>query len=203
MGSKERREREKEHLKQEILDAARELFLKEGYEKVTMRRIAQRIEYSPTTIYLYFNDKSDIFLALCDEVFLRLARELDKISKSTPDPMENLRRGMKAYIKFGLRYPGHYRLVLMSPDIFKESDFRFQFEGSAGEKAFRFLMEAIQRAMDQGILRKGDLMLASQTAWTSIHGVTSLLITKGKFPWVKQETLIDSVVETVIRGLRE
>ena len=59
MGIKERRERQKEHLREEILEAARELFLKEGVENVSMRAIAKRIEYSPTTIYLYFKDKWD------------------------------------------------------------------------------------------------------------------------------------------------
>ena len=64
MGVKERREREKESLRQDILDVAREMFATEGYESVSMRKIADKIEYSPTTIYLYFKDKNELFYAL-------------------------------------------------------------------------------------------------------------------------------------------
>ncbi len=203
MGTKERRAREKESLRQEILDAARELFLKEGYANVTMRRIAEKIEYSPTTIYLYFKDKSELSASLCEEMFLKLARALEGISKTEADPVENLRRGMKAYIQFGLRYPDHYRLVFMSPDVHGESGVHLQFEGSAGERAFRCLVEGIQKAMEHGDLRKQDLMQAAQTAWVSMHGITSLLISKPEFPWIKKDVLIDSLVENTIRGMQK
>jgi len=69
MGSKQRREREKEALRQDILDAARELFVEEGYDNVSMRRVAEKIEYSPTTIYLYFEDKASLLYAICEETF--------------------------------------------------------------------------------------------------------------------------------------
>ena len=72
MGVIERREREKEEVRRKILDAARELFASEGYERVTMRRIADAIEYSPTTIYNHFEDKDDLVHALCEEDFGRL-----------------------------------------------------------------------------------------------------------------------------------
>ena len=69
MGTTERRARAKQLLRGEILDAARELFIKHGYENVSMRKIAEKIEYSPTTIYLYFHDKSEILHTLCEETF--------------------------------------------------------------------------------------------------------------------------------------
>jgi hypothetical protein len=119
---------------------------------------------------------------LCEELFLRLVREMDKTSNSASSPLESLRRGMKAYINFGLRHPSHYRLVFMSPELYQDSEMSFQFEGSTGERAFRFLTQAIQKAIEHGDLQRGDVMRMAQTAWVSIHGVTSLLITKPKFP---------------------
>ena len=86
MGTKERREREKEEIRQKILDAARELFVQEGYDAVSMRKIAEKIEYSPTAIYLHFKDKRSVLIALCDEDFLRLARELQKIGRVEDGP---------------------------------------------------------------------------------------------------------------------
>ena len=80
MGITERREREREEVRKKILDAARELFEREGYDNVTMRRIADAIEYSPTTIYLHFEDKDDLVRALCHEDFGRLLEALSLIA---------------------------------------------------------------------------------------------------------------------------
>ncbi|HSE38996.1 MAG TPA: TetR/AcrR family transcriptional regulator, partial [Blastocatellia bacterium] len=96
MGSKQRREREKEALRQDILDAARELFVNEGYENVSMRRVAEKIEYSPTTIYLYFEDKASLLYAICEETFAKLAKRMEAIGKEGDDPIEVLRKGCRA-----------------------------------------------------------------------------------------------------------
>ena len=106
LGTKERREREKEEIRQKILDAARELFVQEGYDAVSMRKIAERIEYSPTAIYLHFKDKRSVLIALCDEDFLRLARELQKIGR-IEDPVERMRQSGRAYIRFALEHASH------------------------------------------------------------------------------------------------
>src|SRR5215208_8327196 len=110
MGPQHRRAREKEALRQDILDAARELFVKEGYENVSMRRIAEKIEYSPTTIYLYFEDKTALFFAICEETFARLSRQLAAIAVECTDPVERLYRGCRSYVDFGLKHPNHYKL---------------------------------------------------------------------------------------------
>ena len=92
--SGERRAREKEDLRQEILDAARELFIREGYDAVSMRKIADKIEYSPTTIYLYFRDKSELFDCLSEQAFGKLLEKLQSIGgQETNDPIDGLRRG--------------------------------------------------------------------------------------------------------------
>src|SRR5438128_3863248 len=72
MGIIERRERERGEVRRKILDAAHDLFAREGYDRVTMRRIADAIEYSPTTIYNHFEDKDDLVQSLCEEDFARL-----------------------------------------------------------------------------------------------------------------------------------
>src|SRR5215469_5578607 len=103
MGVQERRAREKKELRQEILDAARDLFVHDGFENVSMRKIADKIEYSPTTIYLYFQDKADLLDCICEETMSRLVRKQTVHEQTITDPLERLRRGLRAYIEFGLK----------------------------------------------------------------------------------------------------
>jgi len=202
MGTKERREREKGNLRQEILDAARQLFLKNGYENVSMRQIAEKIEYSPTTIYLYFADKAELFRSLCEETFAKLESELAAITKTDCDPALGLRKGAEAYIRFGLRYPHHYQLVFMTLHPHKEGEAKdFRLTGAAGERSFRYLLEIISQGVARGRFRKEDPMVLAQTAWTAMHGITSLLISMKEFPWVDKDVLIESAIETLVRGL--
>src|SRR6266853_2367684 len=108
MGVQERRARQKEGVREEILDAARTLFVKEGYEHVSIRKIAEKIEYAPGTIYLYFRDKAEILERLCEETFSKLAQKMHAINADPSNPLDGLRRGLRTYIQFGIDNPNHY-----------------------------------------------------------------------------------------------
>ncbi len=201
MGVRERRERQREELRQEILDAAREMFIEEGYENVSMRRLAERIEYSPTTIYLYFKDKAELFNQLCDETFAQLALRLEKLHKRLGhDPLTYLRAGLRAYVDFGLKHPHHYSVTFIFAP--KETE-EYQFEGSAGEKAFSYMRNAIAMCVEKGLLQTPDIDATAQAVWAAVHGVTSLMITHKDFPFVAKKKLIDETIETMIRGLQQ
>ncbi len=201
MGVKERKLRQRKFLRQEILDAASELFVKEGYENVSMRRIAEKIEYSPTTIYLYFHDKAELLEQVCYETFLQLSQHLTRILDQSGDPLERLRRGLIAYVHFGLDNPHHYRASFMmpAPEGFDES--KYVQPDSPGMQAFDFLRRCVFDCVAAGKLRSQDAELVSQTLWCGVHGVTSLLITHQVFPWVGKEQLIESVVDAMIAGV--
>jgi AcrR family transcriptional regulator len=81
MGVKDRRARQKQLLRQQILDAARELLVEEGYDQLSMRKVAERIDYSPTAIYLHFKDKQELVFSLCEESFAKLVRELETLGR--------------------------------------------------------------------------------------------------------------------------
>src|SRR5215470_17253597 len=115
MGAHERRARQKQLLRQEILDAARELLVRDGYDALSMRKVAERIDYSPTAIYLHFKDKQELVFSLCDETFARLVRELETLKRDYPDPLVRLRKGMERYIAFGLKNPNHYIPAFVLP----------------------------------------------------------------------------------------
>ena len=92
MGVAERRAREKEELRQEILTAAREMFVEEGFANVSMRRIADKIEFSPTTIYLYFQDKSGLLDCIVEERLVELLHQLRELHDIPLDPVRSLKR---------------------------------------------------------------------------------------------------------------
>ncbi len=201
MGVRERRAREKRFLRQEILDAASELFVKEGFENVSMRRIADRIEYSPTTIYLYFKDKAELLESICQETFAKLIQRLTKILEQPGDPIERLKRGLLAYVEFGLENPHHYRSTFMTPLPDEVDHEKYVKPESAGIQAFDFLRRCVYDCIAAGKFKVKDAELASQTLWVGIHGVTSLLITHSHFPWVGREKVIRGTVDTLVAGL--
>lgn len=201
MGVKERKLRQKRFLRQEILDAASELFVRDGYENVSMRRIAEKIEYSPTTIYLYFTDKTELLEQVCQETFGRLSQILGRIQEQTSDPLERLRRGLLAYIRFGLENPHHYRATFMMPVPEGLDHHHKDPETDMGMRAFDFLRRAVSDYIAAKKLRDMDPEVVSQTLWAGIHGLTSLLITKyDHFPWVATDKLIHSMTDTLIAG---
>jgi AcrR family transcriptional regulator len=199
MGSHERRARAKVALRQRILDAARELFVSDGYDAVSMRRIAARIEYSPTAIYLHFPDKDSILTALCDEMFEKLSARLTAHVARTADPLERLRQGLRIYCEFGLAHPHHYTVAFLS----KSRDVPAT-EPRASQRAFAFLQAAVAGAMAAGVIRTGDLEATSQALWASCHGVVALLITipPGRFAFVPPDRLIGHTIDTLIAGLQ-
>jgi AcrR family transcriptional regulator len=203
MGISERREREKENLRQEILDAASELFAKEGYAHVSMRKIADKIEYSPTTIYLYFKDKTDLLNQICEETFGNLIKTVAEIEAAgSGEPIECLEKGMRAYIDFGLKYPNHYEVTFITPLADFLGKELHPYEGSSGQQAFEYIVRQVAGSMEKGQLKKGDVAAVSQAIWAAIHGVTALLISHDDFPFVEKEVLIDTVIEMTLKGLK-
>ena len=199
MASRNRLQADKENLRQEIMDAAREMFVAEGYQNVSMRKIADKIGYSATTIYLYFKDKNDLLHQICEQTFARLAGNIKAIYMLSDNPLEKLRSGLREYIYFGLKHPSQYEIVFITPlPVEAESDF----EASNGRVAFDTLRTVIRECVETNLLKHNDIELFSQTLWAGIHGVTSLLIQHGNFPFVEREKLVDSVIDTLISGIK-
>jgi len=204
MGVAERRTRQKQALRDEILGAARQLFVKEGYDGVSMRRIAEKIEYSPTTIYLHFKDKADLLFELCQETFAKLIAELQSIAKKHEDPLDMLREGLRAYIHFGLNHPQHYLATFVIPHEQAAPDMHEKYCSgeSEGMKALEYLRACVEACVKAGKLRALDLDVATRSLWAAVHGLTSLMIVHPFFPWGDREKVIDGVVETMLEGMK-
>jgi AcrR family transcriptional regulator len=198
MSVADRRQREKLALRQEILAAARQLFAKEGYESVSMRRIAQKIEYSPTTIYLYFRNKDELIRELCEETFSLLTKKIEKAVSAGGDPVETVKRGLRAYVEFGIQHPNHYLTTFLTPheNVDQEQEIL------PGRKAFASLVRGIGECVKAGRFRETDVNAIGQALWSMVHGLTALQIThRCCFPWIEQERLITLTIDTAVGGL--
>ncbi|MCX6923776.1 MAG: TetR/AcrR family transcriptional regulator [Verrucomicrobia bacterium] len=204
MGSPERRERERQETRQRILQAARELFATHGYEAVTMREIAKRIEYTPTAIYFHFKDKEALLRELCRNDFRALAQYLHRIGR-IPDPIERIKKMGQAYVEFGLKYPHHYRLQFMTPLLDPHLEQTGIEKGNPDEDAYAFLRLSISEALRAGRFRPelDDPDLLAQMFWAGVHGVISLFLSKEGDTWIQwcpARRLAKTILEALIRG---
>ncbi|MEL6719003.1 MAG: TetR/AcrR family transcriptional regulator [Bacteroidota bacterium] len=199
MSIKQRREREKEELRQLILKEATQMFLKEGYEKTSMRKIAKKIEYSVGTIYLYYKNKDELLYAVqgvAFEHFLNYMKPLMDIEH----PVERLRKMGEVYLFFSLQNPDYYDLmfVIESPmNALKEQE-----AWSKGEKLYEILETTIQECMDQGLTKEKNVEALSFMIWSAMHGMVTLH-NKCRLQVVKevnQEILMKEVNEMMIRS---
>ncbi len=205
MGVQERREREREQTRAKIMDAARELFARDGYDAVSMRKIAETIEYSPTAIYVHFADKEALFRDLCREDFRRLAGVFNELAL-VKDPVERILRIGHTYIRFALEFPNHYRLMFMTPKAPPADAEELERKGNPDEDAYAMLKLAVTGAIAGKRLRAEfkNADLAAQILWSVAHGVASLQITKGCdgwFDWQPIEARAAGALNSILRGM--
>jgi AcrR family transcriptional regulator len=155
-----------------------------------LRGLAQQIGYSPAAIYRSFKSKDEIFASLTEESFDLLIKASSSIvPKPGEDPVSVLKRGIHAYVAFGLENPDHYRIAfLLGGD-----------ETSRPQRpraAYDALRARIQRCIDAGRIHPANLDLLAQSLWAAAHGVTSLLVQRPSFPWVARSKLVDRVIDS-------
>ena len=185
MGTAERKERQKAEMREAILRAALKLFYDEGYENVTMRKIADEIEYSVGTIYLYFKDRDEIFFELhkmgFDEFYKRqLAIQYVK------DPIERIKEHGLAYIQFALDQPFYYDLMFISRIPAKT--ITEQHEWKSGHRTYDVLKLNISQAKDAGYFKDIDIEVAAFSLWSFVHGISSLFV-RDRMMMVPQEAI--------------
>jgi AcrR family transcriptional regulator len=174
MGISERKEREREGVKDLILNAAREIFLSEGYENTSIRKIATRIEYSPGIIYNHFKDKNDLLLALHDKAFECKMDALFHSVQHIADPMERLKTTGRSYLTYGIENPQDYDLMFILSCTMETLAIKEEF-WSDGAMAIGMLKENIKACIDAGYFRKDiDVDEMSLLMWSQVHGLVCL-----------------------------
>jgi AcrR family transcriptional regulator len=207
MGSRERRDRERQETREKIFAAAREMLAHEGYEAVTMRAIADRIEYTPTTIYHHFANKQALVTELCHQDFQVLAQHFTHAA-AIVDPIQRLRLIGEAYLEFAITHPHHYRFLFMTvlPQIEHDPEYLATSAGNPERDAYAFLHLACLEAIEQGRLRPEltDSHEVAQLLWGTLHGLISLQITKRHddwVPWADLRRIAGTAIDTLIRGI--
>jgi AcrR family transcriptional regulator len=190
-----RRTQYRKELRTLILDSAREIFVIEGFESFSMRKLADRVGYSPAALYQHFPSKEAIFDALVEQSFSALLAAQNRTAALTSEvgPVESLRRGLRGYVQFGLEHPNEYRLAFLMPP----SDTRPQ----SAVTAFDSLRHRVLACLEAGALRPVNPELTAQALWAAVHGITSLLIVKPSFPWGETDSLIEQVIQSAIEGI--
>ncbi len=205
MGPRVRRQRDRQAVRTLILDTARELFVANAYEAVTMRRIAEAIDYSPTAIYLHFKDKETLFRELCKTDSIALAQAFQSIA-TEPDPLVRLRRIGLSYIEFRGSHPNHYRLMFLGSHRLDPETLPDMGHGNPEQDGYAFLIRTLEDAIAQGRLRHelADAHLIAQAYWASVHGVLALHLTRAGDPWIEWRALTDTaalVIDSMLLGL--
>ncbi len=200
MGVKQRQEREREAVSRAILDAARDLFVVEGYRNVSIRKIAERIEYSPAAIYGYFPSKDDIFYALAEEGFRILSRSVED-GELEPDPLEAVRRGFWRVYEFAKLYPEYYALMFVDrtvPRISRDWE-RFAFVHELQDHAAAM----VQRAMDAGQLPPSTKPHAVvHVLFSAVHGAALMCLCERMGHGESGDTLVRDTLNAALAGIR-
>jgi len=201
MGTTERHDRERETVRAAILTAARELFVAEGYRNVSMRKIAERIEYSPAAIYSYFPSKDDIFFALAEEGFHRLCDCATTVDTTELDPVEALRACFWSYYQFSREQPQYFELMFVDrtvPQISREWDrFAFIHELMDGTAA------VLRRGIEAGVFpATTNPDVAFHVLWAAVHGPAVLALCGRLDPREDPDALARDTLEVAIAGVR-
>ena len=181
MSTAERKAREKEELKTLILKASMKLFVENGIEQTTIRNIADAIDYSVGTVYVYFKDKNAILHALHTQCFTELGGQF-RVLYNVKDPMERLKAMGKVYIQFAMDNPDKYDLMFSLKEPMEFLDDIQAKEWHEGAATFDVLRTTVKECISAGHLKGHSLEPLSYLIWSCMHGMCSLKIrarTKG------------------------
>jgi AcrR family transcriptional regulator len=202
MGTKERREREKKDLRQKILDAALHIITDEGFAAMSMRKLAERIEYSPASIYLHFRNREQIAQELSEVGFAKLLTYLSEAVEGR-ETVEAFQAACRAYVNFGLENPETYRLIFLGDSAYVKAAFAEKKDDNAAGQAYQVLVDLAERLKREGF-DGGDAgsIAVADTVWSALHGIVSLKVWCDGFPMTPAEELIRLTTQTLLQGLR-
>ena len=189
------------HLRRaEILLAAERIFIAEGYEGATIRKIADEVGVSSTALYMHFRDKDEILLEICTEAMERLLSINSEISAQPIDSVTRVRLMLEAYVRFGLSQPNAYRLVFCSSPL-ADSVQKQATTNEIGSNCFDRFSGVVREIAAEGRLRTGDPRTVAQVLWVGCHGMTAMMITKPNFDWAAPEEFMRVMIDGLLYGL--
>jgi hypothetical protein len=188
----------------EILDAAKRLFLTEGFEHATIRKIAAAVGVSAATLYVYFPDKDSILRAIAESTFEALLARLEASQQAGGSDLDRFRAGLGAYVAFGLAHPDEYRLTFLAKMIAPAAPGRPAGpceDVEAADRSFAILVRSIVNLMQQGVFAPADPVVSGEAVWASLHGLTALLLDQADQLESEPGVLVRATLAMVEKGL--
>jgi AcrR family transcriptional regulator len=187
MGIIERKEREKQGLKMLILETATQMFLEDGFEKTSLRKIAEKIEYSPATIYLHYKDKDELFFDVHEKGFGLLFEKMQLLFE-IKNPLERLHHMGEVYLSFAFENPGFYDLMFIMQAPMEWLSKKNEIEWNCGKKNFNMLHQTVVECMELRLIKSDDANVTSMSIFSFVHGMVSLAI-RDRFMMYEKSTL--------------
>lgn len=184
----------------EILEAAQRIFIAEGYQGATIRKIADEVGVSSTALYMHFKDKDEILLEISDGAITRLLEINSELSVRPIDPVVRVRMMLDAYMSFALENPNAYQLVFCAHTGLMSEE-KTEATSDLGDRCFQKFIDVVTEIAASGRLRTGSAESAAQVLWASCHGLVSLIITKPKFTWADSAELRKVLLDGMLHGL--
>lgn len=187
-------------VRRRILDAAMNLFTRQGFENVSMRRIADQIGYSAAAIYRYFPGKRDILGELRLEAFERFLAFQRSVAERYADPVERLRQGGLGYLRFARQRPEDYLIMFaLGPmeEMVGELD-----QDQAPMQSFLLLEKNCRECLDTGLFPGMDARTLALSLWSSVHGLVSLLQSQRMDVFVpadQEEAFMNRLIDFMMR----
>lgn len=184
-------------LRDEIIAAAGALLSETGDPtQISLRGVARRVGIAPTSVYLHFPDVEQLALAVANQYFAELAAVQDAAEHGLTDPPARLVERCRAYCRFGIEHPGHYRLMFraeLAPTM------ALKFQEVPGRTSFQALVDAVQRCAGSDAGRSAeDAQRVATLIWSMEHGLVSLAISRPRFPWPPIDELIADAVRRLL-----
>ena len=187
------------HLRRaEILHAAERIFVRDGYQGATIRKIADEVGVSSTALYMHFRDKDDILLEICAGAVGVLLAQNTEIAGRPIDPVTRVRLMLDAYMRFGLENPNTYWLAFCS-SVDEISASEHAVATDLRERCYERFRSAIADIAEAGRLR-GDVDVAAQVLWAACHGLVALRIGRPNVEWAPDEMLISAMLDSLFQG---
>jgi AcrR family transcriptional regulator len=188
-----RRDKQRTSFKAELREAARTVFVRDGYRKFSMRKLAAEVGSSAGAIYLYFGGKEELFHSIVEESFARLAGSLDAVAgDSSLKPDVRLKRGLRVYVDWGIAHPLDYEVAFLVADPVHRP--------YRTHRAFDILRTLVSACHSKKRMSPGRLLRDSESIWAAVHGITSLLIQRPNFRWHSTEAVVQQVIDSAVDG---
>lgn len=197
MGTKERRMAERDQIRRKIFDAASDIIIGEGFEKLSIRKIADRIEYSQGVIYNYFKDKNEIVERIVSENIARICESVLSLDLAEMEPRKALETGLKAFASAMLENRQQYKAIMLSGmhvSMFRE-------ENSGTDRLRELLIDVLRNGKESGVYDVPDEKIAAMLLIASVFGLLNTIVQDNIEDPNVEAMLIESQTLILVRGV--